>query len=1035
MSYNSIDQTLQRKKIHQQWRHVLAAYFDLPMQSWRQVTLLSVFALLLVLVVVCCTEHFSPFLAVALVIGLGVVALAVVRPQFALLLIFLAAGFPSLLIPLPGHTMRPIEGALLLALAVIIVRRPTMRLSRSHLLMLLFIIIAIISFIHVPALSTGLNSYGADKGLFSWFLLFIAFFCGTFLVNYVKNISKFLSLVLLCNLPFCLIGLAQWKGIHLPTLLVPSTAMEVLQEGRLSGPSDSPTTFAFYLLNIFALALACWLLGTQRRDRMIGIVMTLLTALNIIGSGTRSATGAMLLLVIVALLINRRIRLLLVTLFLSGMAGIFFFNDIISKFIHDPTSTTNRIFLWGQALKLIASSPWIGIGLEQFPVYYAKLIVSQASQLNAAGISVHNQYLELALESGIFWLIIGVFLLVSILSACWSVYRIAQRKHQLIFLATICVILANMVVCFVDVPLDKAEGGVFLFLLAGLALGYVDLIRKGKAGSRTPGSRSHRSFSFSQMPAISSTGVGSGLYPQERYIPPPGRLRSYQTQTTIPLPKLVIPEMLPADEAAPSAKKSSFAVIIQLISWGIAIPIIFPTTALLTHYLQPIQYGEYSYTLPFLAICALFTFTGMDPLLVRHLSRQKRREWSSTLSYTVGTRLCTTIVVSLVATGVAFILPVSAEQRVLLLLGVGTLIFSYSFNCVRAVYECGFVAEQHVAPIALLSTLNRLLTAGLIVVAVLTHFSLVQTYILISYSDLPCFLVLVFLARKRFKVSIRISRSHIQETVRKSLSLTGHDALALLSGQADILLLLPLAGPLSVGIYALAMRITDPLMNVVYAYVNGLFPFLCTKFEQGRTEFAFLYCEATRILALAIIPLAIFVSVEAPIIVALLGGSRFAAAVPATRLLMWSITTAFFGNLALQTCMATNQEKRIPYATALSLGTNILANLVLIPLLQTTGAAIAALLCELVGLYLFSFLLAHYVYLSSVVVVMFRVVLGNVPGLVFLLWQQHLPIFYVLPIFGLLALVGCLATRALSLKDIKMARQLLATRREKRHIS
>jgi O-antigen/teichoic acid export membrane protein len=1025
MSQSNMEQTSQGQKMYRQ--HAFTDYFELPVRSWQQVTLLIVFALLLVVVVVCCTGTFSPFFSIALVGGLAIAALAFVYPQFALFLIFLAAGFPSLLIPLPGHTMRPIEGALFLALAVVIVRRPTLHFTLSHLLMLLFIIIALISFVHVPALSTGLNSYGADKRLYSEFLLLIAFLCGTFLVSYVKDISTFLPLVLFCNLPFCLIGLLQWGGVHLPSLFIPSTAIEVLQDGRLSGSSDSPTTFAFYLLNLFALSLACWLLGTRRRDRMLGIVMALLSALNVVGSGTRSATAVLLLLIVVALLLNRRIRLLLFILFLTGVASTFFFDAVLGKFLHDPTSTSNRFFLWGQALLIIKSSPWIGIGLEQFPVYYARLVVSLAAHLNSAGISVHNQYLELALESGIPWLLVGLGLLISILVACGRVYRSAQRKHQLILLATICVVLSNLVIGLVDVPLDKPEGGVFLFVLAGLALGYVDLIRRGNTTIPSPES-STNALLHPQTPAISATGIGSGLY-HERSLLPPDRLSSDQTTTLL---KIVIAGI---DEAAPSAKKSTFAVIIQLISWGIAIPIIFPTTALLTHYLQPIQYGEYSYTLPFLAICALFTFTGMDPLLIRQLSRQKRNTWRSTLSHTVGTRLCTTIGVSLIAVCVALILPVSAEQRVLLLLGVGTLIFSYSFNCVRSVYENGFIAEQYVVPIALLSTLNRLLTATLILIAVLTHLSLVQIYILIAYSDLPCFLVLVFLARKRFNLSIHISLSHIRETLRKSLSLTGHDALALLSGQADILLLLPLAGPLSVGIYALAMRITDPLINVAYAYVHGIFPFLCTKFEQGRAEFALLYREATRMMALAIIPLAIFVSIEAPPLIALLGGAHFAAAVPVTRILMWSIATAFFGNLALQTCMASNQEKRIPYATAFSLGTNIVANLVLIPLLQTTGAAIAALLCELVGLCLFSFLLAHHVYLSSVIAVIFRVLLGNIPGLAFLLWQQHLSILYLLPIFCLLTLASCSLTGALSFKDIQAIRQLLTARRAKRYAS
>jgi hypothetical protein len=72
-------------------------------------------------------------------------------------------------------------------------------------------------------------------------------------------------------------------------------------------------------------------------------------------------------------------------------------------------------------------------------------------------------------------------------------------------------------------------------------------------------------------------------------------------------------------------EKTGRAIIIQLLFWGIAIPIIFPMTALLTRYLGPVRYGEYSFTLSFLAVFALFSGTGMDPLIIRQLSRQLRR--------------------------------------------------------------------------------------------------------------------------------------------------------------------------------------------------------------------------------------------------------------------------------------------------------------------------------------------------------------------------------------------------------------------------
>jgi O-antigen ligase len=310
----------------------------------------------------------------------------------------------------------------------------------------------------------------------------MAFFSGAFLVSYIKDVPAFLSMLLLCNLPFCLIGLAQWAGVQLPSLWVPSNdSVEVSNEGRLSGSSDSPTTFAFYLVNLFAVALCCWLLGTRRRDRFIGAFMTILTALEIIGSGTRGAAAAVAVIVIIALVVNRRFRLLLFTIFSSCIVGIAFTNQILQKFTtHGADSDTNRLFLWNEALKLIMANPWIGIGMEQFPTYYAKLIVSLGDKLNPAGVSVHNQYLDLAMESGIPWLIVVLLLLFSIVVACWSVYRIAQRKYQSILFATILMIVANLVISFVDVPLEKIEASVFLFLLAGLALGNVEMIKKAR---------------------------------------------------------------------------------------------------------------------------------------------------------------------------------------------------------------------------------------------------------------------------------------------------------------------------------------------------------------------------------------------------------------------------------------------------------------------------------------------------------------------------------------------------------------------------
>jgi O-antigen/teichoic acid export membrane protein len=980
---------------------------------WKKAKLFIVFGVLLTLVILGCSIGPSPFVAVALIGTLTIVLLSALQPRFALLLVFIGAGLPALLLPLPGHNMRPIEAALLLCLLSIFINRPHLRLLLPHLLALLFVAIAFISFIHVPEFSKNVNDYTAENKLYMLFLVLIAFFCGTFLVKYVKDASSFLVIVLLCNIPLYLISLAQALGIHVSGFLA-STDPSLLG-GRLPGPFVGSIEFGFYLNNLLAIALACWILGTHKRDRIIGAITVVATALAIVSTGTISAAIAALTLVIVSFILTRRFKMLFGTFVLGGVVVAIFFNKILPRFAHDDSST--RLFLWQEAIKLITTHPLIGIGLEQFHVYYAQLIVAQGEQLNPhGGISVHQQYLEWAMESGIVWSIIGALLLFSIIYFCWKAYRLAQRQQQVLLLATILAVLANMVISLFDVPLDKAEATVFLFLLAGLAMGYVEHVRWDVSEHKTT---VHTSRSFEPLKI--------GIKVHDKQLPLSRRQR---TKSPIQSSPSTNTASNPTD-SVPNIQKTGRSVSIQLVSWAMPIPIIFIMTALLTRYLGPTQYGEYSFMLSFVAVLVLLTGYGIDPLIIRQLSQKPRAEWSKTLSYAAGARMLTTTLSVGAAILLAMVLPVSTEQRNLLLLGSISLFFSFSVSSLRSTYEIGFRVEQRISIISLIVTTDRLVTAGLVGLIVLFHLPLLWACFLILYSDLPFFFIQVLIAGKRFGMHVHFNLAHTRDLILQSLPFIGYNVMSLIAAQADLLLLMALAGAQSVGLYALASRITDPLLSIVLAYAFGLYPLFCTKFAEGHEQFAMVYREATRILALAIVPLAIFVSVEAKAIVALLGGPNFAAATIAVQLLMWTMAVTFFNQLAIRACMAAHIERRMLFITVASSAINVLANLALIPYWQIMGAGTAALISELFGLCMFTVLLRHHIRLFPIFSVVLRVFLGNLPVLLFLIWQQQAPLLLSSALAVLLAIVGCLATRTLSLKDVHLMRSILQIRRNK----
>jgi O-antigen/teichoic acid export membrane protein len=466
--------------------------------------------------------------------------------------------------------------------------------------------------------------------------------------------------------------------------------------------------------------------------------------------------------------------------------------------------------------------------------------------------------------------------------------------------------------------------------------------------------------------------------------------------------------------------------MLQTIAWAVALPLIFPMTALLTRYLGPVRYGEYSLTFPFFTVFALLSGTGMDALLVRQLSTQPRPIWGKTLGGAIATRTISTCISIMAACAIALFLPVDVEQRTLFLVGSVSLLFSFSFNGVRIVYTHGFRAEQRIGLLCLIETLNRLVSAALVAVIVLLHFSLLWAYVLLVYSDLPAFCWLLFVAQHRFHIRIHMKRRYIRSYLLDSLPLVGHNALSLLAGQVDLLLLMVFMGPLTTGLYALASRITDPLISIVLAYTNGFYPLFCRAHTQDAHAFALSYYNAIRLLALMIAPIATIIILAAPVIVHVLAGSQFASAAIVVQLLMGAMALTFLSQVAEKACVAAHLEKHLLPVTSLALFANIVMNVCLIPRWSLFGAAIASLVTEALTLCFYLFLLRFSVRtipLSSSIRMVIFVVANALTLFVFSSWAISL--YFRLPLMFVFILVYALLTRTFTWQDLRDLKTIL----------
>ena len=847
----------------------------------------------------------SPLTVVALFMILTATLCAFYRPGWTLILLATCTSMPSVVFPLPGHNMHLAEPAILLVVLTALFHHQRLSISRAHLFALLFLAVAILSFLHVPELASSDSPYAAEKRLVICLLTFFIFFAATSLASRMNAALFSINLVWAC-LPASLIGLAQMAGLQLPIGLEDAGRgqKQLLQvtQGRLWGPFAWPVNFGMYLGIIFALAFSNWLLGARRSIRWMGAFFTCLTAFEIIETGTRSALLAIIVIVVVGCLVTRHYKTLGLCLLVTGWFSLSWWPTLSHLFEHDINSTDNRLMLWQETLKLIMAHPFLGIGLEQFPHYYKLLIIGRAAQLGTEGIHPHQQYLEWALESGLLWLLIGIALLISLLSLCWKAYRQAEEGQQNLPLAAFLALLATCIISFFDTPLDQLEATTLLFLLLGVTLGRTLPALEQQRSSIVPRVYNGNSYSqktdkqdvsriFFRSLAVQIKKIAVGGVSPKRLVQ--GNIRAYQQEDG--QEKFLV-------------KRIGWTIIIQLLSWGIALPLVFPVTALLTRYLGPEQYGQYSLTVPFLSIFAFLSGTGMDPLIVRQLSSTSQREWGTILGEAVGTRLVSTLLSSGLAAIVVLLLPVSWEERSLLWLGSSSLLFSFSFNGLRIIYTHGFRAEQRITFLAGLEACNRIVTALLIVIAIYLHYPLFWLYAIIIYSDIPFFLLLIMIAHRRYRIRPHFRVPHFCHFLLIGLPLSGHDALTLLVGQLDLWLLSFLAGPLQTGLYALATRIIDPLVSIVIAYTNGIYPYLCQKYYASRQQFAQAYYQVFRVLILCTFPLMIYISSSTNLLINWLGGKRFQGAEPVMQMLIATMFFTFCNQLAYRGSTAAHRQ-------------------------------------------------------------------------------------------------------------------------------
>ena len=363
----------------------------------------------------------------------------------------------------------------------------------------------------------------------------------------------------------------------------------------------------------------------------------------------------------------------------------------------------------------------------------------------------------------------------------------------------------------------------------------------------------------------------------------------------------------------------------------------FATTMLLARGLGGEQFGVYAFVGAYMTIFTFLVDLGFERVITRELSRQPERTGAL-----MGTGFILRGSLSLLGATTAVLtawllrLP-SLTQWCILLAALGLPLSIESF--VRAFFQSRF--EVHYA--YMLSLPSSLAFMLVVAVTLWMGGGVIAVFVAALATGALSVTLILRVALPRMQVVWRLDWSLVRYLWRESWELGAVILIWLITLRIDQLLLYWLRGPSEVGLYAVAVKITEGLNLIPESIMVTVFPLLAsTEFSDPR-RFNSIYRMTVRYLVVAVLPITLLVMLERDALIQLLFGAAYLPGSTALAILAVWMFFSYTGAVYVSLMIVRSQQRLVAVISALASVVNITLNLWWIPHWGATGAAAATL--------------------------------------------------------------------------------------------
>lgn len=437
------------------------------------------------------------------------------------------------------------------------------------------------------------------------------------------------------------------------------------------------------------------------------------------------------------------------------------------------------------------------------------------------------------------------------------------------------------------------------------------------------------------------------------------------------------------------------------------------TISLIARYLGPTIFGKYGFVTAYFFFFMAFLDFGFNVVGIRELSRLKE-DAGVFLGKIITFKLFVSIILVFVSFFIVRIYGFPQDLKMVLILYSPVLIF-VALESAQMIIEARLRFEY----IVLSSFIWRIVSFLFIVIAV--RFDLGLVFIIFAFlsAELSRAVTIFISARRLVKFSLPLIDKKLWMTMLRKAIPIGITSLLITSMRnIDVMLLAKLRSFAETGLYLIPVRVCDMMLIIPLSLIGTVFPLMSNYYKHSHDALRKIYQKTFDLLSFFGIFVTVLIFVLAGKIIITLFGREYLAAVPASRILIFSALFIYLGISSGTLLIVADKQKINMWIYIICAPINIILNLFLIPQLGIIGSAISNITVMFIVIVITFYFVAKEIQIALGLKRLLRAVLAGLITAVALFFAKDLSIFISAPVGFVIYAYLAYLFQAISFEDV-----------------